>query len=942
MVTSTNYFYQVYRTGVFQGDLTPSVVEPVDPGDEMYLVFEDNVTSAELTNGNVGVITPLIDITPEDFRKNGTLLYTNPKSGDGIEQANEIPPFATDIATYKNYTFYANTKTVQRFNLAFLSVSSIVNNSSTVSIYDGTTTNTYTFQGSVESYTADFTGMIHSDFVNLITGPAKYFTLDAANDSTGYLIYYQESSTLDLLPTLSGRIPIKVTVALADTPAVIIQNTMDAILAATDDFNISLASPVMTITCSNNGFITNAQTTTLTGGFTISKDGLGTGEDAASNKIFLPRIPVGTENGLTPSQQLEQIARSMISVINKQDTIVYAYYNSSYNDVPGQIRFEQQDVTGPQFFFTSSVGNQFSPTLPSSGTTIGSTNEISPNRVYYSKLQQPEAVPLVNYIDIGPRDREIKRIIALRDSLFVFKENGIYRISGESAPFVVQEFDFSAQVLAPDSATVLNNQIYALSTQGVITVSDTGVSVISRPIENLILKIVRNEYAYKTLSFGIGYETDRAYLLFLPTETTDIVATQCLRFNIFTNTWTRWDVSATCGIVNFADETLYIGAGDINYVEKERKTLSRLDQADRQYDLTVNANGVVGNTVRVNSVSYVAINDVVVQEQYLTGSQFNRLLLKLDDDVGVTDNNYESTLAFQAGENIRSKLISLANKLDLDAGIAYTNFSNDIDSYTYSIGTVSVGSTTTTLTVGAHNILVSRYISTNLNSNLYKVVSIGANTVEVDGIIVGVPTTLQTASNNFKDIQSCYNIITDILNLDASVFFTNYPSSEGIIKFESPIIDLDKVNNKLTLKTSMMLMSGDIILYKAIPSKIIWNPIFFQDPSLLKQVREGTMMFENSNFSSVDISYATDLSPSFQGITFNGDGLGVGDWGLFAFGTINWGGIAAPVPLRTLIPLEKQRCRYMNVKFEHSVAFEKYAIYGLSLTFRAVSARGYR
>lgn len=102
------------------------------------------------------------------------------------------------------------------------------------------------------------------------------------------------------------------------------------------------------------------------------------------------------------------------------------------------------------------------------------------------------------------------------------------------------------------------------------------------------------------------------------------------------------------------------------------------------------------------------------------------------------------------------------------------------------------------------------------------------------------------------------------------------------------------------------------------------------------------MIFENSNFSKATISYSTDLSPSFQSITFEGDGLGVGDWGYFPFGTINWGGVAAPIPLRTLIPLDKQRCRFINVQFEHKVAFEKYAIYGLSLTYRILSARGYR
>ena len=36
-----------------------------------------------------------------------------------------------------------------------------------------------------------------------------------------------------------------------------------------------------------------------------------------------------------------------------------------------------------------------------------STNEEAKNRIYYSKYQQPEAVPILNYIDVGAKDKEI-------------------------------------------------------------------------------------------------------------------------------------------------------------------------------------------------------------------------------------------------------------------------------------------------------------------------------------------------------------------------------------------------------------------------------------------------------------------------------------------------------------------------------------------------------
>lgn len=939
-IQNTNYFYQIYRTGVFAGELPPTVVtpvEPIDPGDEMYLVFEDVVTSAQIT---AGVVT-VEDITPEDFRKNGTLLYTNPSSGDGIEQANEKPPFATDIASYKGYTFYANTKTVQRANLAFLSVQGLTSNVSTLSVSDGTTTNTYTFRGSLETYTITFTGMVHADFVNAVAGTAKHFTLTSANDETEYAVYYYETAN-DETPILPGKVLIKVTILAGDTLQQKVDKTVAAISEATDDFNFSGATTVVTVANANNGYVTNAPTDNIGSTFTITKDGLGTGQDAATKKIFLPRVPTGGENGPTPSQQLEQVARSLTSVIQSEDTIVYAYYVSGYNDVPGQVLLEQQDTTGAVFYLTSSNGDQFNPTLPTTGTSISSTNEVSPNRVYYSKFQQPEAVPLANYIDIGPKDREIKRIIALRDSLFVFKEDGIYRLSGETAPFSVAPFDFSAQLLAPDTAVVLNNQIYCLTTQGVCVVTDTGNSIISRPIENLLLQVTKSGFQYKSAGFGVSYETDRSYILFLPTAMNDTVATQAFRYNTFTNCWTKWDVTATCGLVNFADDTLYIGAGDINYVEKERKSLTRADHADREYSLQVLLDGVSSTLVNLNSVSQVEIGDVLIQKQYLTISQFNRILTKLDNDISVADQDY-SSLAMSAGQNMRSALVNLATKMDADAGIVYTQFVSDIDSYTYSIDSSAIVSGQTVLTILAgHDVLVGRYIVVDTSSTSYEVAAVTPTTITLNAIVPGTPTTLQTDVNSFQDMQACFNIMLNVLNTDTGVFYSNYPLSNGFVEFEIPILSFNKVENTVVIKTPQDLIFGNITLYKAIESSVIWNPIFFGDPSITKQVREGTMIFENSNFSKVTISYGTDLSPSFEGITFEGDGLGVGDWGYFSFGSINWGGVAAPIPLRTYIPMNKQRCRFINVKFTHRVAFEKYAIYGLSLTFRLLSTRGYK
>jgi hypothetical protein len=336
---------------------------------------------------------------------------------------------------------------------------------------------------------------------------------------------------------------------------------------------------------------------------------------------------------------------------------------SGFNDIPGQILFEAQNVVDPSFYIfanNTTTGAEFNPSLPGTNTNIvSSSNEVSPNRIYYSKFQQPEAVPLLNYVDVGPKDKVIRRIISLRESLFVLKEDGVYRLSGDAAPFFIAGFDYSAIILASDSAVVLNNQIYCLTSQGVVTITDGGVQVISRPIENKLKELAREEYSYQTQTFGVAYESERSYHLWTVTTAEDEVPTQCFRYNTFTNSWTRWDNSKTCGIVNFADDKMYVGAGDINYIEKERKTLTRTDFADREYVLNILANGVDGGLLDVGVLGESASGDVIVQTQYLTLTQFNQTLSKLDNDNSIkaaifpTPPDYYSTLQFLPGQNPR-------------------------------------------------------------------------------------------------------------------------------------------------------------------------------------------------------------------------------------------------------------------------------------------------
>ncbi len=318
--------------------------------------------------------------------------------------------------------------------------------------------------------------------------------------------------------------------------------------------------------------------------------------------------------GGSASQNIRDSALSLVRVINRHtSSTVYAYYLSGTDDLPGKILLEERSLGGAAFPVISSRATCWSPDLPSSGTTESSTNDRYRHAIFYSKVSEPEAVPLANFFFCGSADEEIKRIVPLRDSLFIFKSDGIYRLSGEDAgSFRVDLFDSTTRLLAPESAVVLNNQIFCLSDQGVVSVTESGVQVKSRPIESTITALLGiNASVLKSESFGVGYETERKYILFVPRIAGDTAPSQAFVYNTFTNTWTRWVLAKKCGVVNPADDKLYLGDSSTSYVNQERKAYDYTDYVDFGFTATISA--VSGTTITINNSDEIDAGDVIYQ-----------------------------------------------------------------------------------------------------------------------------------------------------------------------------------------------------------------------------------------------------------------------------------------------------------------------------------------
>lgn len=309
------------------------------------------------------------------------------------------------------------------------------------------------------------------------------------------------------------------------------------------------------------------------------------------------------------AQNIDDTARSLVKVINQytSNTTIYAYYESGYEDLPGQIMLEKRTLDDTSFAVTVSRAVAWDI-----GTGTSSNDEYQ-NGLMWSKIDQPEHVPSSHLQLVGSKNYPIKRIIALRESLFIMKGDGVFKLTGSGGSWSIEPMDTSTRIIAPDSAAVVNNQVFCLSDQGIVAVSDVGVQVISRPIENQIQELISDDYEkLKNISFGVAYDTDRKYILHTIASQADNYCTIAFVYNTFTQAWTKWEKDAQHAFVNPTDDRIYLANPEDKYILKERKDLVFTDYADEEVDgYSILAKS--DYTLTLNSIVGLNVGDIIYE-----------------------------------------------------------------------------------------------------------------------------------------------------------------------------------------------------------------------------------------------------------------------------------------------------------------------------------------
>lgn len=439
-------------TGVFfQLYRTATNLSGGDPGDEAQLVYQSYITAAQIVAKQV-VVT---DVYPTTLNM-GPDLYTN-QNQEGIDRANFPPPQAQHIAGFKRAMFYGNTVGKHRMTEQMLALPVEYNILAVAANTPIAGQATYTY-------------------------PANSFVAGTF-DSTYVL---SSSLTLDIANTGSFTV---------------VSNTANTIVVTNPGAVTTGASGLSMI-----GYVTNGTT----------RYHAGYAETFTPAPVFaFPLTPA-----VSFSLRIAGGARSLCKMIqtNPAETTFVAYYVSGPDDSPGMIQFEGvnfgaaytlQGFPNMAGLNPNQFGRNWAQTIDVARNSIPQT---FPSRVYFSKPGQPEHVPLASYLDVlGARsggNQPILGLVPLRDSLFVLKRDGVYRITGDGENWAVQRYDDTLRPVCPADANgklqsqpfgVVNNKLYVICTKGLVEITDVGSRVVSGPIDAILRGFVEGTSASTTV-----------------------------------------------------------------------------------------------------------------------------------------------------------------------------------------------------------------------------------------------------------------------------------------------------------------------------------------------------------------------------------------------------------------------------------------------------------
>lgn len=515
-----------------------TVPSPADPGEDMAQVGEFFPTAAQIAAGAM-TVTDIASFA------NGPSAYFNPNNGGGLADVREQPPLLTDALAFKGYLFGVVEAYRQTFLVSLLGVGGTTGGlraDEGFIITDGTT---------VEIYVAND---IPGNEGGIVTATKTYFYRDNTSTSAAVKI---ENTMRSLVRVINGRSVMAhatYTSGPSDLPG-------QAALVS-----IGVGGTELEAKAYNNAA---AWTPTMVMDFDGTPVRVGTTVTVTTALNYHHLVSGQTVNLITGDADFPPGIKTI--TVTADNMFTYTEAGAA--------------VAGSEFAWKTgapeAVFNQ----------------EATPASWAHSSFEEPDGFPPRFHYQVGGPNTRLDRITSQGEALLYWTSDGLYRLTGDDEnSFTLRPMDPTVKLIGTKTPVNMGNKVYALTAQGVVSVSELGVEKISTPLDVALLPYYAStedmKEATESAAFGVSYESENEYILFLPAPdaTPGDPADRAYVYNTQTRTWVGPWLFTWAGISTGAVETAIVGSDNRLYVAAgDRLTRERKDRAlsDQQ-----EANGV--------------------------------------------------------------------------------------------------------------------------------------------------------------------------------------------------------------------------------------------------------------------------------------------------------------------------------------------------------------
>lgn len=507
-----------------------TATSPADPGESMAQVGEFFPTSTQIAAG-------VMSVNDVASFPNGPAGYFSPNTGAGLADSKDQPPLLVDVIQFKGYLFGVVNACRQGLSVGLLGVGANgLENAGGLIFTDGVWTEQFKAAAAAEgtilspgvySFVRTTSGTASVQIEETVRSLVRVVNLRSTHL---YSTYGSGPSDLPGLLICLGR-------SVAETPitvrALVNGGAWSTRLRVAQSVDLQRVANVVTVIGEGNSGVIVGQTVVIT-----STD---------------PNFPSGTRT---------------VTTIPTSNTFTYAETGADATALAQDMVTTTEDVE--------------------------MTQTATPGAWATSAFQEPDAWPPRFRYQVGGPNTRLDRITAQGEALLFWTSEGLYRLTGDDEDsFTLRPMDPTVQLVGGQTPVTMGNKVYALTTQGVVAVSELGVEKVSGPLDVPLLPYYASTDALKALTeaaaFGVGYQAENEYILFLPSLEADVgdPASLAYVYNTQTRTWVgpwefNWAGINTGGQVHTGvvgpDNRLYLAAG--SRLTQERKDRELTDQQD--------------------------------------------------------------------------------------------------------------------------------------------------------------------------------------------------------------------------------------------------------------------------------------------------------------------------------------------------------------------------